>query len=55
MRYDAEHKSTIHRKIVKGAARQLKKKGHDIDGWSYCHCPHNAGSGGAAADPGFSP
>ena len=27
MRYDAEHKSTIHRKIVKGAARQLKKKG----------------------------
>lgn len=27
MRYDPEHKSTIHRKIVKGAARQLKKKG----------------------------
>lgn len=27
MRYDTEHKSTIHRKIVKGAARQLKKKG----------------------------
>ena len=27
MRYDAEHKSIIHRKIVKGAARQLKKKG----------------------------
>lgn len=27
MRYDAEHKSVIHRKIVKGAARQLKKKG----------------------------
>ena len=27
MRYDAEHKSTIHRKIVKGAARQLRKKG----------------------------
>jgi TetR/AcrR family transcriptional regulator, transcriptional repressor for nem operon len=27
MRYDAEHKSTIHRKIVKGAARQLKRKG----------------------------
>jgi TetR/AcrR family transcriptional repressor of nem operon len=27
MRYDAEHKSTIHRKIVKGAARQLKKRG----------------------------
>ena len=27
MRYDAEHKSTIHRKIVKGAAHQLKKKG----------------------------
>lgn len=27
MRYDAEHKATIHRKIVKGAARQLKKRG----------------------------
>ena len=27
MRYDPEHKTTIHRKIVKGAARQLKKKG----------------------------
>lgn len=27
MRYDAEHKSVIHRKIVKGAARQLKKRG----------------------------
>jgi TetR/AcrR family transcriptional repressor of nem operon len=27
MRYDPEHKSTIHRKIIKGAARQLKKKG----------------------------
>lgn len=27
MRYDAEHKSTIHRKIVKGASRQLRKKG----------------------------
>lgn len=27
MRYDAEHKANIHRKIVKGAARQLKKKG----------------------------
>jgi TetR/AcrR family transcriptional repressor of nem operon len=27
MRYDTEHKSTIHRKIVKGAARQLRKKG----------------------------
>jgi len=27
MRYDAKHKSVIHRKIVKGAARQLKKKG----------------------------
>jgi len=27
MRYDAEHKANIHRKIVKGAARQLRKKG----------------------------
>jgi TetR/AcrR family transcriptional regulator, transcriptional repressor for nem operon len=27
MRYNIEHKSTIHRKIVKGAARQLRKKG----------------------------
>lgn len=27
MRYDSEHKSTVHRKIVKGAARQLRKKG----------------------------
>lgn len=27
MRYDAEHKSTVHRKIVKGAARQLRKSG----------------------------
>jgi len=27
MRYDAEHKSTIHQKIVKGASRQLRKKG----------------------------
>jgi TetR/AcrR family transcriptional regulator, transcriptional repressor for nem operon len=27
MRYDAAHKLTIHRKIVKGAARQLRKKG----------------------------
>ena len=27
MRYDTEHKSTIHRKIVKGASRQLRKKG----------------------------
>lgn len=27
MRYNPEHKSTIHRKIVKGAARQLKKRG----------------------------
>lgn len=27
MRYDTEHKSIIHHKIVKGAARQLRKKG----------------------------
>lgn len=27
MRYDTEHKSSIHRKIVKGASRQLRKKG----------------------------
>lgn len=27
MRYQAEHKSTIHRKIVKGASRQLRKNG----------------------------
>lgn len=27
MRYDAEHKTHIHRKIVKGASRQLRKKG----------------------------
>ena len=27
MRYDAEHKSIVHRKIVKGASRQLRKKG----------------------------
>lgn len=27
MRYDVEHKSNIHRKIVKGASRQLRKKG----------------------------
>ena len=27
MRYDAEHKSNTHRRIVKGASRQLRKKG----------------------------
>jgi TetR/AcrR family transcriptional regulator, transcriptional repressor for nem operon len=27
MRYDAEHKTVIHHKIVRGASRQLKKKG----------------------------
>jgi TetR/AcrR family transcriptional regulator, transcriptional repressor for nem operon len=27
MRYDSEHKANIHRKIVKGASRQLRKKG----------------------------
>ncbi len=27
MRYDAEHKATTHRRIVKGASRQLRKKG----------------------------
>jgi TetR/AcrR family transcriptional repressor of nem operon len=27
MRYDAQHKSSTHRKIVKGASRQLRKKG----------------------------
>jgi TetR/AcrR family transcriptional repressor of nem operon len=27
MRYDAQHKATIHRRIVKGASRQLRKKG----------------------------
>ena len=27
MRYDAEHKLSTHRKIVKGASRQLRKKG----------------------------
>jgi TetR/AcrR family transcriptional regulator, transcriptional repressor for nem operon len=27
MRYNAEHKSSTHRKIVKGASRQLRKKG----------------------------
>ena len=27
MRYDAEHKSNIHQKIVEGASRQLRKKG----------------------------
>lgn len=27
MRYDAEHKSNIHRKIVRGASRQLRKRG----------------------------
>ena len=27
MRYDTEHKSSIHRKIVKAASRQLRKKG----------------------------
>lgn len=27
MRYDAEHKAKIHRKIVNGASRQLRKKG----------------------------
>ena len=27
MRYSAEHKTKVHRKIVKGASRQLRKKG----------------------------
>ena len=27
MRYDAEHKAETHRRIVKGASRQLRKKG----------------------------